>query len=425
MPHDLSTAQSASTPAELPQALLDGLADLAVHVGLNLQPGQDLVMTTPLSALPLARAVTAAAYRAGAGVVTPLIGDAEMTLARYRHARPDSFDHAPGWLYSGMAEAFADGAARLAILGEDPMLLAGQDASRVAQANRANAAAYRPALAAISGFEINWSILACPTPDWAARIFPDLAPDDALARLAEAIRHTARLDHADPRAEWAAHNANLAARCAMLNAARFDALHFRGPGTDLRVGLAEGHLWQGGAATARNGVRCNPNIPTEEVFTTPHAARVEGHVRATKPLAHQGSVIEEIEMHFKGGVAVEARAARGADVLREMLATDAGAARLGEVALVPHSSPVSQSGLLYFNTLFDENAASHIAMGQCYASCFERGGELSKDEIAARGGNASLIHVDWMIGSGEVDVDGLDASGAAQPLMRGGEWVTG
>ena len=408
---------------KLPDDLMTGLADLAVHVGLNLQPGQDLVMTTPLGALPLARAITAAAYRAGAGLVTPLINDPAMTLARYENAHAESFDRAPGWLYDGIAQAFDDGAARLALVGDDPMLLSGQDAALVARANRANATAYRPALAAISGFAINWSIIACPSADWAARIFPDLAPDDALAKLAAAIRMTARLDHADPVAAWTAHNRDLAERCAMLNSARFDALRFRGPGTDLRVGLAQGHVWQGGAATAKNGVTCNPNIPTEEVFTTPDAARVDGHVRATKPLSHQGSLIEEIEMQFEGGRAVAARAARGQDVLREMLATDPGAARLGEVALVPHSSPVSQSGLLYFNTLFDENAASHIAMGQCYASCLEGGDRLSREEIAARGGNESLIHVDWMIGSGQMNVDGLDADGNERPLMRGGEWV--
>ncbi len=423
MPHEAGPNQTATEPGTLPPDMLDGLAVLAVRVGLNLQPGQDLVMTTPLAALPLARAVAQAAYRAGAGLVTPLISDSEIVLARFREGHDASFDHAPGWLYEGMAKAFDQGAARLALVGEDPMLMTGQDAGRVARANRANALAYRPALAAISGFEINWSIIACPTPDWAARVFPDLAPGLALARLADAIARTARLDQPDPAAAWTAHNAALGARCAMLNAARFDALQFHGPGTDLRVGLAEGHLWQGGASTARNGVRCNPNIPTEEVFTTPHAARVDGHVRATKPLSHQGSLIEEIEMRFEAGRAVSARAARGGDVLREMLSTDEGAARLGEVALVPHSSPVSQSGLLYFNTLFDENAASHIAMGQCYASCLEGGEGLSKEAISARGGNSSLIHVDWMIGSEAMDVDGLTRAGEAVALMRGGEWL--
>lgn len=423
MPNDAAAPNISSREAMLDPGFLEGMAELALRTGLNLQPGQDLVMTTPVAALPLARAITRAAYRAGGGLVTPIIADRDMTLARFELGGDDSLGRAPGWLYEGMARAFEGGAARLALVGEDPMMLADQDPAKLGRANRANAEAYRPALTAISGFHINWSIIPCPTPDWAARIFPDLPVAEALARLTAAIARTARLDDADPVAAWAAHNADLARRCGVLNAARFDALHFRGPGTDLRVGLAEGHFWQGGASEARNGVRCNPNIPTEEVFTTPHAARVDGYVRATKPLAHQGSLIEEIEMRFEGGRAVAATAARGQDVLREMLATDAGAARLGEVALVPHGAPVSQTGLLYYNTLFDENAASHIAMGQCYASCFEGGESLSKEEIAARGGNESLIHVDWMIGSAQMDVDGIREGQDPVALMRQGEWV--
>ncbi|MCC1481563.1 aminopeptidase [Roseibaca sp. Y0-43] len=407
---------------ELDGTLIEGLARLAVRVGLNLQPEQELVMTAPTSALPLARAIAEEAYRAGAKLVTPILSDGEMTRARFAHGHDAGFDAAPGWLYDGMGAAYGAGAARLALVGEDPFLLSDQDSTRVGRANKANAAAYRPALAHISEFRINWSIIACPTAAWAARIFPDLPEAEALAKLAASIARTARLDHADPVAAWAEHNAALARRSAMLNEARFDALHFRGAGTDLRVGLADGHLWQGGASPAKNGVICNPNIPTEEVFTTPHAAKVEGVVRATKPLSHHGTLIEEIEMRFEGGRAVSATASRGQDVLSQMVGTDEGAARLGEVALVPHSSPVSQCGHLFYNTLFDENAASHIAMGQCYASCLE-GSDLTPEEIAARGGNKSLIHVDWMIGDGRTDVDGLRDGADPVPLMRAGEWV--
>jgi aminopeptidase len=409
---------------ELDGTMLAALARLSVRVGLNLQPGQELVMTAPTSTLPLARAIVKEAYSAGAALVTPIFSDAEVTLARYSHGDDAGFDHAPGWLYDGMARAYEGGAARLALVGEDPFLLSTQDSARVGRANRANAAAYRPALMPISDFRINWSIIACPTSAWAARMFPDLSAEEGVALLADAIARTARLDRDDPVAAWSDHNAALARRCAMLNDARFDALHFTGAGTDLHVGLADGHMWQGGATQARNGVTCNPNIPTEEVFTTPHAERVDGVVRATKPLSHQGTLIDEIEMRFEAGRAVMARAARGQDVLEQMIGTDEGAARLGEVALVPHSSPVSQSGHLFYNTLFDENAASHIAMGQCYASCLQ-GTDLSPDEIAARGGNKSLIHVDWMIGDGRTDVDGLRDGADPVPLMRKGEWVIG
>ena len=403
--------------------LLDRLAEVSIRTGLNLQPGQQLVLTAPVAALPLVRAVTAAAYRAGASLVTPILSDPEVALARYRNATDDSFDTAPGWLYSGMAEAFAGGAARMAIVGEDPMLMSEQDPARVSRAGKANSTAYKPALTKIANFEINWTICAWPGAEWARRMFPDLAPDAAQARLAEAIFAASRVTGDDPVTAWAEHNAALRARTEWMNAQRFSALHFRSPGTDLTVGLADDHEWHGGASEAQNGVVCNPNIPTEEVFTTPHAQRVDGTVRSTKPLSHQGSLIDDIAVTFKDGRIVEAAAGTGGDILRELLATDEGAARLGEVALVPHSSPISQSGLLFYNTLFDENAACHIALGQCYSKCFLDGASLSPDEVAARGGNTSLIHVDWMIGGAETDIDGLTASGDRVPVFRGGEWA--
>jgi aminopeptidase len=227
----------------------------------------------------------------------------------------------------------------------------------------------------------------------------------------------------DPVGAWAAHNAALRTRTRFLNGKAYSALHFKGPGTDLTVGLADGHEWHGGASTAKNGITCNPNIPTEEVFTTPHALRVEGHVSSTKPLSHQGTLIDNISVRFDGGRIVEAKASRGEEVLNKVLDTDEGARRLGEVALVPHSSPISQSGLLFYNTLFDENAASHIALGQCYSKCFIDGAKLTPEQIAAQGGNSSLIHIDWMIGSDKIDVDGVNADGSREPVMRGGEWA--
>lgn len=402
---------------------LDQLAEVAVHIGLNIQPGQDLVLTGPVAALPLVRRVAAAAYRAGAGLVTPVLGDEEITLARYRYAADASFDRAPGWLYQGMASAFAEGAARMAIVGDDPMMLADQDPAKAARAGKANAIAYQPALERIANFDINWSIISYPTAAWARRVFPDQSEATAVARLAEAIFAASRVTGNNPVAAWKAHNAELERRTQWLNDQRFAALHFTGPGTDLRVGLADGHAWHGGASQARNGVVCNPNIPTEEVFTTPHARRVEGHVRASKPLSHQGSLIDGIEVRFEGGRITEARASIGEAVLHRLLETDEGARRLGEVALVPHSSPISKSGLLFFNTLYDENAASHIALGQCYSKCFIKGESLSNEQIKRQGGNTSMIHVDWMIGGAETDIDGITADGTRREVFRHGEWA--
>ena len=355
--------------------------------------------------------------------MTTFFADEEMTLARYQHAPDASFDKAADWLYEGMGKAFANNTARLAIAGDNPMLLSDQDPNKVARANKANSMAYKPALEKIAGFDINWNIVSYPSASWAKLVFPDDPEDIAVAKLAHAIFAASRVDGDDPVGAWAAHNKTLSTRSSWLNGQNFAALHFTGPGTDLTVGLADGHEWQGGASTAKNGIICNPNIPTEEVFTTPHAAKTEGTVRSTKPLSHQGTLIEDIEVTFKDGAITEARASKGEKVLQKVLDTDEGARRLGEVALVPHSSPISASGILFYNTLYDENASCHIAMGQCYADCFEGGKDLTSDQIFAQGGNKSLIHIDWMIGSDQVDIDGVHADGSTEPVMRKGEWA--
>lgn len=417
------TAQSLISAAPIDAARLDKLAEVAIHVGLGFAPGQDLIMTAPLNALPLVRRITEHAYKAGAGLVTTLYSDEETTLARYAHAPEESFDRAAGWLYEGMGKAFGSNTARLAIAGDNPMLLAGQDSNKVSRANKANSIAYKPAMDKIVTFETNWNIVSYPNPSWARVVFPDDPEEIAVAKLANAIFAASRVDVPDPVSAWKAHNANLHARRDWLNEQKFASLHFYGPGTDLVVGLANGHAWKGGASTAKNGLVCNPNIPTEEVFTTPHARRVDGYVRSTKPLSHGGTLIDEIEVKFEDGAIISARASKGEEVLLKVLDTDEGARRLGEVALVPHSSPISQSGILFYNTLFDENAACHIALGQCYTECFENGGQLTPEQVAAQGGNTSLIHIDWMIGSGEIDIDGITGDGHRVPVFRKGEWA--
>ncbi|WP_047460962.1 aminopeptidase [Rhizobium rhizogenes] len=414
---------SASNHHPVDTAKLEKLAEVAVKVGLQLQAGQDLLITAPVAAMPLVRLITREAYKAGAGLVSTFYADEETTLARYEYGHDESFDRAASWLYEGMGKAFANNTARLAISGDNPMLLSGQDPAKVARANRANSAAYKPALEKISNFDINWNIVSYPNPSWAKLVFPDDPEAIAVAKLAKAIFSASRVDVEDPVAAWAEHNANLRKRSEWMNGQRFATLHFQGPGTDLKVGLADGHEWHGGASTAKNGITCNPNIPTEEVFTTPHALRVEGHVSSTKPLSHQGTLIDNIQVRFEGGRIVEAKATRGEEVLNKVLDTDEGARRLGEVALVPHSSPISASGILFYNTLFDENASCHIALGQCYSKCFVDGATLSQEQITAQGGNSSLIHIDWMIGSNKVDIDGIKPDGSIVPVMRKGEWA--
>jgi aminopeptidase len=402
---------------------LDRLAELAIHSGLGLAPGQELVMTATIDALPLARRITRQAYKAGASLVTAIFTDEESSLQRFHHGSDGSFDAAPAWLYEGMAQAYRSGAARLAITGNDPALLSKEDPEKVSRVNRATSKAYRPALEQIANHQINWTIVAAATPAWGAAVFPDLTENEAVSRLWRAIFTASRANLHDPVTAWKQHDENLHARATYLNERRYSALHFRGPGTDLRVGLSDGHLWLGGGTTARNGRYCIPNIPTEEVFTTPHKDRVDGQVTSTKPLSYQGTMIEGIAVKFEAGRIVEAHASRGEEVLQKMISTDDGARQLGEVALVPHSSPIASSGLLFMNTLFDENAACHIALGQAYSACVQDADTLSPEQLAARGANTSLIHVDWMIGSNRIDVDGIGADGGAAPLMRQGEWV--
>lgn len=402
---------------------LDRLAEVAVKVGLGLKEGQELIMSAPMDALPLARKITEQAYKAGAKLVTTFYGDDPSVLARFQYGQDASFDYAPTWLQDGIANGFRSGAARLAIAGANPALLAKQDPAKVARANVAASKAGKPAMELITRHEINWTIVAAATPDWAKLVFPDEPEEAAIAKLWDAIFASSRVNVEDPVAEWKQHGERLKKRVDLLNGKRFSALHFKGQGTDLKVGLADDHLWAGGGTTAGNGIYCQPNIPTEECFTTPHKDRVDGTVRASKPLSHQGTLIENIAVRFEGGRIVEATATAGEDVLNRLISTDEGARRLGEVALVPHNSPIAQSGILFWNTLFDENAASHIALGQAYSTCLIGGEKMDSAQLATLGANESLIHVDWMIGSAEMDVDGINADGTAEPLMRKGAWV--
>ena len=402
---------------------IDKLANLAVKRGVGLQKGQNLLITAPIESLPLVRKITEYAYKEGAHIVTPLFTDSEIALSRFKYASNESFDHATDWLYNGMGEAFDNNTARMAIAGDDPMLLSEMDPDKVSRANKAMAKAYKPARERITEFKINWNIVSWPGKAWATRVFPDLTPDEAIVKLADAIFDASRASVEDPINAWDDHNEKLRIKTNWLNEQNFVALQYNGPNTNLKIGLADQHEWMGGASKAQNGITCNPNIPSEEVFTTPHAYKVEGTVSSTKPLSYQGTLIDNIKVTFKEGKIIEAQASKGEEVLQKVLKSDEGASRIGEVALVPHSSPISQSGIIFYNTLFDENAASHIALGQCYSKCFKGELDLTPEEISKRGGNSSMIHIDWMIGSDQIDVDGIDQNGNAMPVFRKGEWV--
>ncbi|GIW35006.1 MAG: aminopeptidase [Meiothermus sp.] len=398
-------------------------AEVAVKVGVGLQPGQKLFVNANIEALPLTRLVVEEAYKAGSRLVVTQLYDEQLNLARYRHAPRDSFQEYAAFMVEARLKALDEGYAWLSILADDPEILRGQDPELIRQVSQTAARFSKPFSERISGFATNWCIIGAASPRWAQLVFPNTPPSRQMQQLWEAIFKVSRVDQADPIAAWKAHTDNLERRVQQLNARRYAALHFRGPGTDLYVGLAEGHVWAGGAGQAQNGARCIPNMPTEEVFTTPHRERVEGWVQSTKPLSLHGNLLEGIRVRFAQGRVVEAQAEKGQEILQHLLQTDEGAQRLGEVALVPHSSPISQTGLLFYEALYDENAASHIALGASYDECLEGGHGLTPEQKRAAGANDSLIHIDWMIGSEHVDVDGITPSGLAEPLMRGGEWV--
>ncbi len=305
---------------------LDRLAEVAIKVGLGLAEGQELVITATLDAVPLVRRIVAHAYEAGASLVTALFTDEQAALLRYQHAPDASFDKAPVWLHDGIAAAFKSGAARLAVTGSDPALLRGQDPKKISRANIALSKASRPAMEIITRHDINWTIVASATPAWAKAISPNESEEAAMDRLWNAIFSCSRVLNDGAVENWRAHDALLQKRAADLNDKRFSALHFVGPGTDLVVGLADDHLWLGGGTTAGNGLHCIPNMPTEEVFTTPHKDRVSGFVTASKPLSYQGMLIENIRVRFEKGRIVEAAASNGQEVLQNLISTDEGAA---------------------------------------------------------------------------------------------------
>jgi len=412
------------------ERMLRAYADLTIRVGLNLQPTQRLLIIGPianggaaLEAAPLVREIVASAYRAGARLVETLWGDEALLSARLEHAPRDSFEEVSAWLPDALVQHVSAGHATLSIYANDPDQLKDAPQDLVGAVQKATAGAVRPFRERISRNQTNWAVVAASAPSWARRVFPDVEPSQQVDRLWRAIEKLCRLDVPDPIAAWETHLADLSARTDRLNAKQYGALEYTGPGTKLTIGLPPGHVWVGGRSTSSAGIRFAPNLPTEEVFTMPHKDRVDGVVRSTKPLSYGGTLIENFTLRFESGRVVEVKAEKNQSVLQRLVDMDAGAARLGEVALVSERSPVAQTGLLFYNTLFDENAASHIALGAAYKFTLQGGEAMSDEAFERAGGNRSAAHVDFMIGSGELDIDGVLPSGGAEPVMRKGEWI--
>ena len=403
--------------------MLEKYADVIVRVGLNLQENQHLSIYAELQDAPLVRQITKSAYRAGAYYVDAVFIDEELIRSRFQHARPESLTEVPDWILARDLVNFKRGGADLTVWSLDPGLLEEFDSEMVSNYRKARMKKFKPSMEYIKRNAINWSMASTATVAWAKKIFPDLSPEEAQKKLWYEILKVCRIDLDDPVSAWQEHFRNLAKRCDYLNKKRYKAFHYQAPGTDLTVGLPKKQRWLSGQMKAENGIDFVANLPTEEVFSMPHRDKVSGTVTASRPLSVTGTMIEDFSLTFKKGRVVKASAKKGEEHLLRLLDTDKNARRLGEVALVPDSSPISQLDHLFYNTLFDENAASHIALGSAYRPSIKGGEKMTKKEFKANGGNDSLIHVDFMIGSAKMNIDGITKENTREPIMRNGEWA--
>lgn len=411
--------------------LLDKYAELAIRVGVNLQPDQRLLigpvasgsLGTPIEAAPLVRALTKHAYMAGAKDVNVIWTDRELTRLRLQYGSSAALEELPHWPIQATLAHMEAGEAVLLINAHDPDLFADEDSTALNRLYSALVEGTAAAAAHISRGTMNWSLLCASVAGWASKVFPDLLPLEADARLWDVIFDVCRVKSDDPMAAWRRHIDTLVSRADHLNARSYRELHYRGPGTDLRVGLPDAHRWHAPRLRAKNGISAVVNLPTEEVYTLPHRDRVEGTVTSTKPLVLPQDVIEGFTLTFKKGRVIHHTATNGEAALLTELDMDEGARALGEIALVPHSSPISQTGLLFYSTILDENASSHLALGDAFRNTLAGGMEMSDAEFSAAGGNRSIMHLDFMIGSGEMNIEGITKNGAVEPIMRGGEWA--
>ena len=409
---------------------LDLYAQLIVKIGLNLQPGQKLVANgknftrgVPLEAAPLLRRIAHHAYKAGARLVDVIFDDPALTLERLKSAPKDSFEEFPEWRTKGLTEYVSSGHAMLTVYADDPDRYKAFDADLVTKMQRTMDHHLHPAMEQLMLNTFNWCLIAIPVEGWAKKLYPKLSAAKAVDKLWKTIFKLCRLDQRDPVKAWETHIRQLHARGTYLTEKNYDSLKYTGPGTHFTLGLPEGHLWESARITSTRGVPYVANLPTEEIFSLPHKDRADGTLAATLPLGHAGKVIEGFSLTFKDGRVVDFKAKKNGEILKGILDTDEGARRLGEVALVPQSSPIAQSKMMFYNTLFDENAASHIALGRAYRSAMKGGEGMSEEQFSAAGGNDSQVHEDFMIGSDKLDIDGITRNGKTEPLMRKGEWA--
>lgn len=405
------------------EAKLTKYAELAVKIGVNIQPNQYLYIAASIESAPFVQVVTKIAYEIGAKQVFVDYTDDQITRTRYELAPADSFDFFPPWKVQEREWLAEEGAAFMSIVSQSPDLLSGIDSKRIASFQKASGTALNKYRQYVQSDKISWTVIAAPSKQWARKVFPDLPEEKQVAALWDAIFKATRADLDNPVEAWAQHNDNLHEKVDYLNNKNYAKLHYTAPGTDLTIELPKGHLWCGAGSINEKGEEFMANMPTEEVFTVPHKDGVNGYVSSTKPLSYGGNIIDNFKLTFENGRIVQVEAAQGEEVLKNLVATDEGSHYLGEVALVPFHSPISQSNILFYNTLFDENASNHLAIGSAYAFCIEGGKSMSSDELKAHGLNESITHVDFMIGSEQMNIDGITADGQSEPVFRNGNWA--
>jgi len=407
---------------------LEKYVEVILKVGLNLQKGQRLLIKiadigTPLLELaPFVELITKRAYQMGAKFVEVIWNDPQLHLIRFQHAPRDSFEEFPTWRSNAALEFAEKGNATLSFYAPIPDLFIDQDPELMAIRRQTEAKHFKPVFDLRSKNVTNWCVVTAPVDGWTDKIFPDLSPNKRKTKMWDTIFDICRVKQKDPISAWNDHIKQLHARINYLNQKQYTTLKLKAPGTNLTIGLPTEHNWIGGRVKSQSGIDFTPNLPTEEIATIPHKDKTEGVVTATKPLPVDVN-IEDFSLTFSEGRVVKATAKKGEEMLHKMLEMDEGSSYLGEVALVPHSSPISQSGLTFHNILIDENASCHIALGRGYRFCLENGEKMSDEEFMKAGGNMSILHLDFMIGSGEMDIDGILEDETSEPIMRKGEWA--
>lgn len=402
---------------------LENYASLSIKKGVNLQKGQILVIAAPIHSYEFVRLLAEKAYEAGAHNVHVEWSDEELAKLKLDHAPMEAIQEYPWWHSKAREELAERGAAFITVKSSDPDLLKDADAGKVAAANKAAGEAMKNFRNYIQSDKVSWLVTAAPSVGWAKKVFPEASETEAVQQLWEAIFKAVRADLENPVLAWEEHDKKLQAKSSILNSKKYKQLHYTAPGTDLKIDLPDHHIWAGGGGPNTEGVHFIANMPTEEVFTVPHKDGVNGYVKNTKPLNYSGNVIDDFTIHFKDGKIVDFSAGEGESTLRNLIDTDEGSRRLGEVALVPHSSPISQSGILFYNTLFDENASNHLAIGSAYAFCVEGGTTMNDQEKQDAGLNTSLTHVDFMVGSNKMNIEGILPDGTKESVFQNGEWA--